>query len=120
MATKPKRFDSFREMFCLCGQEASAYHCVKLYTRPDKWCQLLVLSYRFDFVQIPLFHPLFKRDHPLVVPRKGPATRSDMVMTGNDWATLVVAKLSPWIQLESRDPDIRQLSEDVSEGKMHS
>lgn len=70
--------------------------------------------FRFEFVQIPLFHPLFKRDHPSIVPRSGPPTRSDTVLTGNDWATLVVAKLSPWLQLESRDPNIRRLSEDVS------
>ena len=75
---------------------------------------LYFLFFRFEFVQIPLFHPLFKRDHPSVVPRTGPPTRSDTVLTGNDWATLVVAKLSPWLQLESRDPDIRRLSEDVS------
>ncbi|CAI8042662.1 Protein arginine N-methyltransferase 5 [Geodia barretti] len=66
----------------------------------------------FDFVQVPLFHPLFKRDHPSIIHRQGPPTRNDTILTGNDWAVLIVAKLSPWIQLESEDPAIRRQSED--------
>ena len=69
---------------------------------------------RFDFVQVPIFHPLFKRDHPSIIRRQGPPTRNDTVMKANDWAVLIVAKLSPWIQLESEDPAIRTQSEDVS------
>jgi protein arginine N-methyltransferase 5 len=67
----------------------------------------------FDFVQVPLFHPLFKRDHPSIIHRQGPPTRNDTILTANDWAVLIVAKLSPWIQLESEDPAIRRQSEDA-------
>jgi protein arginine N-methyltransferase 5 len=69
-------------------------------------------NHGFDFVQVPLFHPLFKRDHTSITRRAGPPTRNDTVMTANDWAVLVVAKLSPWIRLESGDPVIRSISED--------
>lgn len=75
---------------------------------------MFTTAFRFDFVQVPLFHPLFKRDHPLIIHRQGPTTRNDTVLTANDWAVLIVAKLSPWIQLESEDPVIRGQSEDVS------
>lgn len=75
---------------------------------------MFTTAFRFDFVQVPLFHPLFKRDHPLIIHRQGPTTRNDTVLTANDWAVLIVAKLSPWIQLESEDPVIRRQSEDVS------
>ena len=74
---------------------------------------LLMFFLSFDFVQVPLFHPLFKRDHTSITRRAGPPTRNDTVMTANDWAVLVVAKLSPWIRLESGDPVIRSISEDV-------
>ena len=72
---------------------------------------------RFDFVQVPLFHPLFKRDSAPLATRPGPATRSDLVLSGNDWSVLIVGKLSPWIQLESSDAAVRRNSEDVRGGE---
>jgi len=33
-----------------------------------------------------------------------------------DWSSLIVAKLSPWIQLDSSDPVVRRNSEKVSKG----
>ena len=69
---------------------------------------------RFDFVSAPLFHPRYKREYFLQnYSRPGPTTRSDKVITSSDWSTLVVAKLSPWIQLDSKDETVRRLSEKV-------
>ena len=72
-------------------------------------------THRFDFITVPLFHPRYKREYFLEnYSRPGPATRSDKVVTSSDWSTLVVAKLSPWIQLDSKDETVRRLSEKVT------
>ncbi len=66
-------------------------------------------------MSVPLFHPRYQREY--LVPgynRPGPTTRSDNVLTSSEWSTLVVAKLSPWIQLDSNDETKRILSEKVN------
>lgn len=56
----------------------------------------------FDFLCMPLFHSRFKREFELepAKTRSGAHTRSDLLLCGRDWNTLIVGKLSQWI-----DPD---------------
>lgn len=66
----------------------------------------------FDFVTAPLVHPRFKREFFRGTPeRAGPLTRSDLVIPGSEWSSLIVGKLSPWIHLDSPDQTLRKNSE---------
>lgn len=67
----------------------------------------------FDFVCVPLVHPRQKRE-ALVEPgksRAGPLTRSDLLLANQDWGSLVVGKLSPWLQPDSEVEYVRKNSE---------
>uniref|UniRef100_A0A3Q2Z3K8 Protein arginine N-methyltransferase 5 n=1 Tax=Hippocampus comes TaxID=109280 RepID=A0A3Q2Z3K8_HIPCM len=57
----------------------------------------------FDFVCMPLFHPRFRREFELepAKSRPGAQTRSDLLLCGRDWNTLIVGKQSPWIDTDS-------------------
>lgn len=74
----------------------------------------IVLNIRFDFVVTPLVHPRYTREYlGATPPHPGPLTRSDKVIKVSEWGTLIVAKLSPWIQLDSENDVIRRNSEKV-------
>ncbi|XP_067931208.1 protein arginine N-methyltransferase 5-like [Watersipora subatra] len=70
-------------------------------------------SNRYEFLCVPLIHPRYKKDflHPTISQRPGPYSRSDMTMSCKDWSSVVVGKISPWLQLDSDVPDIRKNSE---------
>uniref|UniRef100_A0A6Q2XRJ4 Protein arginine N-methyltransferase 5 n=1 Tax=Esox lucius TaxID=8010 RepID=A0A6Q2XRJ4_ESOLU len=70
-------------------------------------------SFPFDFLCMPLFHPRFKREFELdpAKVRPGAHTRSDLLLCGRDWNTLVVGKLSPWIETDSELETERRNSE---------
>ncbi|KAM8948594.1 protein arginine N-methyltransferase 5 isoform 2-T2 [Lycaon pictus] len=67
----------------------------------------------FDFLCMPVFHPRFKREFTQepAKNRPGPQTRSDLLLSGRDWNTLIVGKLSPWIRPDSKVEKIRRNSE---------
>lgn len=67
----------------------------------------------FEFVCVPLVHPRQKRDFYIkpAKDRRGALTRSDMAISSQDWSTLVVGKLSPWLQLDSANEMVRKNSE---------
>ncbi|XP_005370542.1 protein arginine N-methyltransferase 5 isoform X1 [Microtus ochrogaster] len=67
----------------------------------------------FDFLCMPVFHPRFKREfiQEPAKNRPGPQTRSDLLLSGRDWNTLIVGKLSPWIHPDSKVEKIRRNSE---------
>ncbi|KAM5178042.1 protein arginine N-methyltransferase 5 [Callospermophilus lateralis] len=67
----------------------------------------------FDFLCMPVFHPRFKREFTQepAKNRPGPQTRSDLLLSGRDWNTLIVGKLSPWIHPDSKVEKIRRNSE---------
>uniref|UniRef100_A0A8C7JVB5 Protein arginine N-methyltransferase 5 n=1 Tax=Oncorhynchus kisutch TaxID=8019 RepID=A0A8C7JVB5_ONCKI len=67
----------------------------------------------FDFLCMPLFHPRFRREFELdpAKVRSGAHTRSDLLLCGRDWNTLVVGKLSPWIETDSEVETERRNSE---------
>ncbi|NP_001084480.1 protein arginine N-methyltransferase 5 [Xenopus laevis] len=67
----------------------------------------------FDFLCMPIFHPRFKREFykEPAKSRPGPQTRSDLLLSGRDWNTLIVGKLSDWIKTDSEVSRIRKTSE---------
>ncbi|GAA6106279.1 protein arginine N-methyltransferase 5 [Tachysurus ichikawai] len=67
----------------------------------------------FDFLCMPLFHPRFRREYELdpAKSRSGAQTRSDLLLCGRDWNTLIVGKLSPWIDADSELTTERRNSE---------
>uniref|UniRef100_A0A8C1SWM8 Protein arginine N-methyltransferase 5 n=1 Tax=Cyprinus carpio TaxID=7962 RepID=A0A8C1SWM8_CYPCA len=69
----------------------------------------------FDFLCMPLFHPRFRREYELVPAksRPGAQTRSDLLLCGRDWNTLIVGKLSPWIETDSELTTERRNSEEA-------
>uniref|UniRef100_A0A3Q2PPR1 Protein arginine N-methyltransferase 5 n=1 Tax=Fundulus heteroclitus TaxID=8078 RepID=A0A3Q2PPR1_FUNHE len=67
----------------------------------------------FDFLCMPLFHPRFRRESELdpAKSRAGAQTRSDLLLCGRDWNTLIVGKLSQWIDADSEIETERRNSE---------
>lgn len=66
----------------------------------------------YDFISVPLVHPRYKREYFRAGPkRSGPLTRSDRVISVSEWSSLIVAKLSPWIRLDSNNEAVRRNSE---------
>ena len=59
----------------------------------------------------PLAHPRYCRDHKR--PRSEPMTRSDLLLSSNQWGKHIVGKLSPWLQLDSPHEAIRRRSEEA-------
>jgi len=67
----------------------------------------------YDFYSIPIVHPHprpERLDGP-VLERPGPFLRSDMILNTSEWASLVVGKISDWIDLDAEDDNLRFLSE---------
>ena len=66
----------------------------------------------FDFVCVPIVHPRYKRElnSPNAPKRPGAFTRSDLLLPGSDWSSLVVGKLSPWIRVDSKCEHLRERS----------
>jgi len=68
----------------------------------------------FDFITIPIVNPRYEREfHPekLASKRQGPVTRSDLLLASSDWSSLVVGRISPTIDVDSKVPHIRANSE---------
>ncbi|CAF97718.1 unnamed protein product, partial [Tetraodon nigroviridis] len=67
----------------------------------------------FDFLCMPLFHPRFRREFESepAKSRSGAQTRSDLLLSGRDWNTLIVGKLSSWIEADSEIETVRRNSE---------
>uniref|UniRef100_A0A8C5H436 Protein arginine N-methyltransferase 5 n=1 Tax=Gouania willdenowi TaxID=441366 RepID=A0A8C5H436_GOUWI len=57
----------------------------------------------FDFLCMPLFHPRFRREFESepAKSRTSAQTRSDLLLCGRDWNTLIVGKLSSWIDADA-------------------
>ena len=67
----------------------------------------------FDFVCVPIVHPRYEREMILPAGRSSPLTRSDLTLASSEWTTVVVGKLSPWLNLDSDVAHIRRNSEKV-------
>lgn len=78
---------------------------------PCMYLSVPFLMCRFDFIVTPLMHPRYKREYfGVSCEHPGPATRSDKVLTGSEWGSYVVGKVSPWLQLDSALEDVRMNS----------
>ncbi|XP_068672225.1 protein arginine N-methyltransferase 5-like isoform X3 [Montipora foliosa] len=67
---------------------------------------------RFDFICVPICHPRYRREFLDPVPnRTGAFTRSDLVLSSQDWNSLIVGKISPWLDLDSTNETVRKNSE---------
>jgi len=58
----------------------------------------------FDFICAPIAHPRYRREleSKRGPPRPGAFTRTDLLLPGSDWSSLVVGKISPWINVDSQ------------------
>lgn len=80
-----------------CGRD---FTCV-----PDiRSCLQLASGSGFDFVCVPIVHPRYRREvnSPDGPKRSGAFTRTDLLLPGTDWSSLVVGKISPWIKVDSK------------------
>lgn len=71
----------------------------------------------FDFIVIPLIHPRNERDLLNIYSGKKskeePFTRSDTILNSSQWTSMIVGKISPWIEVDSTIDDIRKNSQKV-------
>ncbi|CAI9715887.1 protein arginine N-methyltransferase 5-like [Octopus vulgaris] len=67
----------------------------------------------FDFLCIPVVNPRYKREFVRGPSKKrsGPLTRSDLVLSSHDWSMFIGLKISPWLQIDSTNEEIRRNSE---------
>ncbi|XP_032666884.1 protein arginine N-methyltransferase 5 isoform X1 [Odontomachus brunneus] len=78
-------------------------------------CLCTASSSRYDFICVPLVHPLLKREFisGSAKNRPGPFTRPDLVLNSSDWNNLIIGKFSPFINVDSTDAIIRKNSEEA-------
>lgn len=78
-------------------------------------CLYAAKSSRFEFISVPLVHPMFKREFisGKAKDRVGPLTRPDLVLCTSDWNNLVIGKLSPHIKVDAKDNNLRKNSEEA-------
>ncbi|KAG7189508.1 hypothetical protein KM043_017199 [Ampulex compressa] len=78
-------------------------------------CLFTANSSKYEFICVPLVHPLFKREFisGAAKHRLGPFTRPDLVLCSSDWNTLIIGKLSPYINVDSICPILRKNSEEA-------
>ncbi|XP_071091635.1 protein arginine N-methyltransferase 5-like isoform X2 [Haliotis cracherodii] len=89
-----------------CGRD---FHCVPdINTALDTACKS-----GFDFVCLPLVNPRYRREfmNGPAKNRPGALTRSDMVVSSQDWSSLIVGKVSPWLQNDSKIDTVRKNSD---------
>nr|CAD7409519.1 unnamed protein product [Timema poppensis] len=69
----------------------------------------------FDFVCLPIVHPRYKREFlsGKAKDRPGAFTRSELILLSTDWSTMIVGKLSPYINLDSSDEITCRLSQET-------
>ncbi|KAK6638504.1 hypothetical protein RUM43_006771 [Polyplax serrata] len=67
---------------------------------------------RYEFVCLPLVHSRFKREFSAEWKnRLGPFTRPDLTLPSQDWNSFVVAKISPYVNVDSPNDVVRRQSE---------
>jgi len=89
-----------------CGLEVS--HVPDLQT-----CIATSAEAKYDFVVVPIVHPRLEREfHPAkpASSRGGPLTRSDLLLASSDWSSVVVGRLSPSIDVDSKISHVRKRS----------
>lgn len=71
------------------------------------------LNSGFDFICVPLVHPRYERDffHEKLKNRKGPLTRSDFLLSSNEWTSLIVGRITTSLKLDAKDEIVRSNAE---------
>lgn len=66
----------------------------------------------YDFVCVPIAHPRYKRELEAAdgPKRPGAFTRTDLLLPGSDWSSLVVGKISSWIDVDSNNSNVQKNS----------
>lgn len=82
--------------------------CPDINTALDNTCKS-----GFDFLCIPVVNPRYKREFVRGPSKKrtGPFTRSDLVLSSHDWNMFIGLKISPWLQTDASNVEIRRNSE---------
>jgi protein arginine N-methyltransferase 5 len=76
-------------------------------------------SEKYDFVVAPLVHPRHRRDAAgISAARAGPFTRTDRVMDSRRWTTMVVGRVSRWLDADSPSARLRASSENALEQEL--
>ncbi|CAK1599643.1 unnamed protein product [Parnassius mnemosyne] len=75
-------------------------------------CLTEALHCNYSFIVTPVVHPRFRRPYVSSVSTVGGFTRSDMILSPQDWTSRIVAKISPYICVDSMSPVVRQRHED--------
>ncbi|KPI93226.1 Protein arginine N-methyltransferase 5 [Papilio xuthus] len=82
-------------------------------TTPDlQACLTEALHSNYSFIVANVVHPRFRRSYIPGASKIGGFTRSDMVLSPQDWTSRIVAKISPYICVDSKSPVVRQRHED--------
>ncbi|XP_063367944.1 protein arginine N-methyltransferase 5 [Cydia amplana] len=66
----------------------------------------------YSFIVTPVVHPRFRRHHIADGTRVGGFTRSDMILSPQDWTSRIVGRLSPYLNVDSPNDVVRQRHED--------
>ncbi|XP_028169658.1 protein arginine N-methyltransferase 5 [Ostrinia furnacalis] len=75
-------------------------------------CLTEALHSNYSFIVSPIVHPRFRRPFTSSAGRVGGFTRSDMILSPQDWTSRVVGKVSPYLDADSPLPLVRQRHED--------
>lgn len=74
-------------------------------------CLTEALRCNYSFIVSPVVHPRFRRPCS-IAGRVGGFTRSDMILSPQDWTGRIVGRLSPYLNVDSPSPGVRQRHED--------
>ncbi|XP_045761117.1 protein arginine N-methyltransferase 5 [Maniola jurtina] len=75
-------------------------------------CLLEALQAGYAFIVLPIIHPRFRRSHLPSGGLVGGFTRSDMILSPQDWNSRIVGRLSHYLDPDSESPVVRQRHED--------
>ncbi|GAB6019990.1 hypothetical protein CHUAL_002743 [Chamberlinius hualienensis] len=75
----------------------------------------------YDFISCPITIPEYNKEffNETDFSRDGPFTRPDVCLSGKDWGTLVVAKISAFLDVDSEDEKYRKKSEKALEQELN-
>ncbi|XP_053601110.1 protein arginine N-methyltransferase 5 isoform X1 [Plodia interpunctella] len=75
-------------------------------------CLTEALHCNYSFIVAPIVHPRLRRQYIVGSSKTGGFTRSDMILSPQDWTVRLVGKLSPYLNVDSPSSIVRQKHED--------
>ncbi|CAG4924790.1 unnamed protein product [Colias eurytheme] len=75
-------------------------------------CVTEALHANYSFIVTPIIHPRFRRSFLGNRTAVGGFTRSDMILSPQDWTNRIVARVSPYLNVDSQSPLVQQRHED--------